>query len=357
MFFVFFFKQKTAYEIKECDWSSDVCSSDLVTRRLAENPDQVRALFAARCAGCGHVLAPGDQGDVHAYDHIELPPIAPVVTRVELHSGDCPCCGARVKAEPPADMPPGSPFGPGLVALVVYFHTRHMVSFKRLAEIMSGLFGLDISEGAIANMLARAEAQFSAEATRIEVEVRRSAVIASDETSARVLGQSCWQWVFSSDTAVSHRIAATRAKAVVEDFLAGAKPQVWVSDSYGGQGGHAQAHQVCLAHLLRDAQYAIDAGDGIFAPGFKSLLKRALAIGRRRDKLADATLSAYSRDLNRRLDRLLARDPDTVAGRKLRAGIEKSARTSSSSSSPAATYRRPTTSPSEIGRASCRERV
>ena len=26
---VFFFKQKTAYEIKECDWSSDVCSSDL----------------------------------------------------------------------------------------------------------------------------------------------------------------------------------------------------------------------------------------------------------------------------------------------------------------------------------------
>ena len=25
----FLFKQKTAYEIKECDWSSDVCSSDL----------------------------------------------------------------------------------------------------------------------------------------------------------------------------------------------------------------------------------------------------------------------------------------------------------------------------------------
>ena len=27
--FVFFFRQETAYEIKECDWSSDVCSSDL----------------------------------------------------------------------------------------------------------------------------------------------------------------------------------------------------------------------------------------------------------------------------------------------------------------------------------------
>ena len=31
----FFFKQKTAYEIYQCDWSSDVCSSDLLT--LAAN--------------------------------------------------------------------------------------------------------------------------------------------------------------------------------------------------------------------------------------------------------------------------------------------------------------------------------
>ena len=29
LFLFFFFKQKTAYEIYQCDWSSDVCSSDL----------------------------------------------------------------------------------------------------------------------------------------------------------------------------------------------------------------------------------------------------------------------------------------------------------------------------------------
>ena len=34
VFFFFFFKQKTAYEIKECDWSSDVCSSDLLPNGL-----------------------------------------------------------------------------------------------------------------------------------------------------------------------------------------------------------------------------------------------------------------------------------------------------------------------------------
>ena len=27
---LYFFNQKTAYEIVDCDWSSDVCSSDLI---------------------------------------------------------------------------------------------------------------------------------------------------------------------------------------------------------------------------------------------------------------------------------------------------------------------------------------
>src|SRR3546814_9975744 len=32
MFYLFFFRQKTAYEMRISDWSSDVCSSDLAAR-------------------------------------------------------------------------------------------------------------------------------------------------------------------------------------------------------------------------------------------------------------------------------------------------------------------------------------
>src|SRR3546814_6336388 len=35
--FVFFFKQKTAYEVRISDWSSDVCSSDLLATRGREH--------------------------------------------------------------------------------------------------------------------------------------------------------------------------------------------------------------------------------------------------------------------------------------------------------------------------------
>src|SRR5213594_4469189 len=38
LFFFFFFKQKTAYEISVRDWSSDVCSSDLSTRVSGTGP-------------------------------------------------------------------------------------------------------------------------------------------------------------------------------------------------------------------------------------------------------------------------------------------------------------------------------
>src|SRR3546814_10056817 len=34
--FFFFFKQKTAYEMRISDWSSDVCSSDLITLEEGE---------------------------------------------------------------------------------------------------------------------------------------------------------------------------------------------------------------------------------------------------------------------------------------------------------------------------------
>ena len=47
--FIFFFKQKTAYEIYQCDWSSDVCSSDLggLLAGLDESPGE-QVLYQGR---------------------------------------------------------------------------------------------------------------------------------------------------------------------------------------------------------------------------------------------------------------------------------------------------------------------
>jgi len=291
-----------------------------VARELCANPDVTRDIYAERCA-CGAKLPAADQVLARAYDHVEVPPIKPVTTRINLHRANCTCCGKTITAGPPADMPPGSPFGSGIVALVTYLHGCQMVGYARLAEMLEGLFGLKISEGAIANMLERAAEPFAACAQTIHETVRNSPVIASDETSARVKGKTHWQWAFVAATAVAHLIAPTRGKIVPTAFLDGARPKVWLSDRLLAQCHHAAAHQFCLAHLIRDAQYAIDAGDTVFAPAFKAFLQRACDIGRRRPGLADATIKAYARILARELDRLLKLKPTNPEGRHLRDAI------------------------------------
>ena len=296
-----------------------------VARLLCTNPDETRDIYAERCT-CGGTVSPADQTLAHAYDHIDLPPIKPITTRINLHGGQCASCKRRVAASPPADMQPGSPFGPGIVSTAAYLHGCQMVSYSRLTEVFDGLFGLKISEGAIANMLARAADPFAAQADKFADIVRNSPVIASDETSARVCKKTHWQWLFVSASAVYHTIVPTRGRKVPTEFLAGAKPEVWISDRLAAQCKHANAHQFCLAHLIRDAQYAIDAGDRIFAPGFKAFLKDACATGRRRPGLTDTTIQAHAQRLGHELDRLLAIAPTQTDGRKLRDAIEVTAR-------------------------------
>lgn len=292
-------------------------------RKLADNPDRVVEARAAACPHCAHDLTPADQPGFQAYDHIDLPVIRPVVTRVHRHRGTCPCCRRSFSAPAPEGMAPGSPFGANIAALIVHLHVTQAIGFERLSRLMAEVFGLTISEGAIANLLARAAPRLQAAAAAIGEQVRQAQVIASDETSARVEGRNWWQWVLLCSTAVCHVMADSRAAQVVSDFLKGATPEVWIADRYAAQAGHGRQRQLCLAHLLRDAQYAIDEGDTAFAPGFQALLKRACAIGARREALKDTTLASYRADLDRRLDRLLAATATSAAGRKLAKAIRR----------------------------------
>src|SRR3546814_7334931 len=51
VFFFFFFKQKTAYEMRISDWSSDVCSSDLLSSRVVQRSRGRRGMCVRSCPG------------------------------------------------------------------------------------------------------------------------------------------------------------------------------------------------------------------------------------------------------------------------------------------------------------------
>src|SRR3546814_6673550 len=72
--FVFFFKQKTAYERRISDWSSDVCSSDLDRHRRtgAQQPFGDRPADALRTAG-DHAMPALQVDCVHDVHLVSVP--------------------------------------------------------------------------------------------------------------------------------------------------------------------------------------------------------------------------------------------------------------------------------------------
>jgi transposase len=287
-------------------------------RALAAEPDQFVTAKVAACAHCGSGLDDDDQVLHGRYDKIDLPPVRPIVTRVERYAGHCPCCGGTTLASVPDGMEDGSPFSPGIVAMALYLRFVHAISYQRLHRLFDHLFGLEISEGALDAMFRRAKPFFDGEVDAILARLRRSRVVCSDETTVRIGGKTCWNWVFQNEQVVIHVIRKTRAATVVAEVMDGHRPAIWVSDLYGAQQGHADAWQVCLAHQLRDCQYAIEAGDTVFAPRMKALLLRAFVIARRRKKLAESTRYQYRRRLDRDLDAIMALAPSNKHGKRLR---------------------------------------
>ena len=88
-------------------------------RALAATPDETVIAKPVRCAHCQASLGEADHVLHGRYDKIDLPQVAPVVTRVERYAGRCRCCGGTTLAPVPEGLEPGTPFSVGIVALAM----------------------------------------------------------------------------------------------------------------------------------------------------------------------------------------------------------------------------------------------
>jgi transposase len=287
-------------------------------RPLSEDPEQSITAKINSCQGCGTNLSSSLQQLIQRYDKIDIPPIQPVVTRVERYGCTCPECGQAQIAPVPVGMEPGSPFGSRIAALVTTMRYGHGISYSRMEQILGEVFGLEISEGAIANLLLRVKEQLQSSVDGIVQKLRSSRLVCSDETSARVNGKNQWEWVFQNDQVCLHVIRPSRGGEVIREVMAEHRPQIWVSDLFSAQKTHpAEDWQVCLAHQLRDCQYGMDAGDEIFSPLMKRILLRAFVMHRRWSDLAASTQYQYRLKLRGDLSLALALSPTQDDGIRL----------------------------------------
>lgn len=287
-------------------------------RELHPDPDEILESKLKTCGQCGESLEEDDQQLLVEYDKIEIPPLKAKVTRVRLYACTCKTCGIISKAPAPQGFEEGSPFGRSVEGLMTYIRYGHHVSYKRLSEMFDHVFGLSLSQGAIANIFKRLNTRFDPHLQAIINRIQSSRLVYSDETSARVRGKNEWEWVFQNAKVVLHVIRPSRGATVVQEVMGENRPVYWVSDLYSSQKGHAEKWQICLAHQLRDCQGGIDGGDKVFSWRMKRLFLRAIVLSKRRSHLKAETCKAYRRKLEKDLDHILALNPLTKTGERLK---------------------------------------
>ena len=298
---------------------------DGISRRR-QAPDVIVRSRPSACSGCGEPLPLDRQRRVGRSQVIELPPVRPVVVEAWQYAARCRGCGARTKGAYPAGLEPTRTFGPGIEALLGYFHERHHVGYERLVEVCRDVFGLSISEGGIDLALRRLAERARPAYEALGAAVRASPVIGSDETGARVAGKTAWHWVFQTPDASYHVIVPRRNADVIAAFLGDTRPEGWVSDLWAPQVRvDADAHQLCLAHQIRDLTYAVEA-DGyagrLWAIELRHLLGRAIHLHAIRATITPASFTLRRRRIENAVDRLVLRaflpeQPDTANARRL----------------------------------------
>jgi transposase len=262
--------------------------------------DQQWSLRPERCRGCGADLL-GVPGHVRGRSQqVELPPVKPLVVEVVRYRCRCPHCGTKNTAALPVGWNPHQRFGPRLQALLSYLHHQQHVAYARLRQLLSDLFGLSISEGAIAAALARCATALKAAHAAIREQVRGSPVVGSDETRQRVAGQNRWSWVVQSGSAAYHWVGESRATKELLGFFDGICPQVQTSDCFSAQlASPVSTKQVCMAHQLRDLKYAQERGDEQYAPKMARLIRLAIRRAKRRTQLGERLFAHQGQRLRR----------------------------------------------------------
>ena len=276
-------------------------------RALSAAPDRIVDHRPGQCSGCGLAFEADAAGAVVGeHDSIDLPPIAPVTTRHRRLACVCAKCGVRTKAAPMA----GSPFGPNIRALALYFKHLQHVSYQRLQAMFADVFGLTISQGALGNMFRRASPAFGAKKAAILARLRTAEAVASDETGVRIEGVNAQHWVFRAPDAVLHEVAFSRSAQVARDVMGGHRPRFWTSDRYSAQQGHGERHQTCLAHLARDIAFALEVSDDPAPLWLKLWMSDVFALSRSLGDAAARTVARKHRDLETRIGKILCARSD-----------------------------------------------
>ena len=281
------------------------------TRLQAEKVTGVERWYpAAVCPQCGKPLDM-DTATVCARRQvvdIPLPIAAEVFDHLQMQV-KC-SCGHCSKGQFPENVNAPVSYGPNIMAMTSYLSTYQNVPFKRLTHLYETIFGLHISEGSVSNMLNAMRKLSKTPYEMIRQRVAAGKVAGADESGVNVSGKNNWLWTFQNAVATFLAFDKSRSHDVVNKHFSKDEQggMVWVTDRlpayFMGDVG-MEDHQICIAHLLRNLTYTMQAfPDDAWSLDMLDLLRESV------NQRNQGNIGTEVRTkMEERLDELLARPP------------------------------------------------
>lgn len=227
-------------------------------RALPTHVDLRKEVSLKKCPDCGGRVSCPQSSRTRIIEDIVLTPQT-IVTEWTITRHYCTACEKLVEAPVPGILPHAQ-LGPKVLTLVMIAKYRWNLPYAKIRDVLSLSYGLAISEGEVAHLLATAGALVGEKWRDITEAVRLSKRVHCDETSWWVAGEKAWAHTFSSEDVTLYVITDTRGKGVAEKALSEDFTGVCISDCLANYKHLPGEHQICWAHLTREAFENLERG-------------------------------------------------------------------------------------------------
>ena len=247
--------------------------------KMTDSPDEVERLYPNFCNRCGSSLTGADFKMESRRQVVDIPPLRPFTTEFQRFGTVC-NCGHHQLATFPDGVDNHIQYGPNIQSMVVYNSCYQFLPFARLQDFFKKVCHLNISKGTIENILRRTAQKAAPAYETLRRAIEISFFVGSDETGFKVNGSKFWFWVWQNAVVTYIVASSSRSKQVISDvFPEGLPNTILCSDRLAAQlSTVTKGNQICLAHLLRDLNYLIEAEKHSWASDFKALLKQAIEL-------------------------------------------------------------------------------
>ena len=218
-----------------------------------EAPHSVLVYPVKSCSGCGISLKDIPVNDLELRQVHDVPRIQIAVTEYQCEIKCCPGCGTLNRGEFPAQVHTRIQYGPNLQGLMVYLLDLQLIPSARVCELLSDVYGVEVSEGTLYNVRSRCFNALDDLEAQIKVALTDSSVVHFDETGFRVKNKLWWLHVACTDGLTFYFVHRKRGKIAMDAM--NILPQLTGIAVHDGLKSYAQYgvnHSLCNAHHLRE---------------------------------------------------------------------------------------------------------